>query len=129
MHPSKTLYRLAEEADYETCYKILKKNKRPAHWQLNFPTVVAVRRGRVIGFLSTVKSDWALMAGPLESPNVFVSMRLAEAYENALRFMGVSRYCFFIRKDHPNPKWAEQAGQLATPIKQDSERIYYERIL
>lgn len=133
MHSERTIYRLADNPnDYRACHDILRAHNRPADWKLKWPTVVAVRDNEIIGFLSTNKSHWAVMAGPLELkiPSPFVVLRLIEAYEVALLYMGVSRYCFYIAKDAEHAHWLAQARRLGlTPISETPENIYFERIL
>lgn len=131
MYPSKTVYRLADNpADYRACHDILRAHNRPLDWKLHWPTVVAIRDNKVIGFLSTCKSTWAVMAGPLESPSPFVTLRLVEAYEVVLNTIGVSRYCFFIEKDIAHTHWVKQVRTLGlNPISQTPTRFYFERIL
>lgn len=130
MHPTTTLYRLADNPrDYAACHAIMRANGSK-DWDLHWPTVVAVRNKEVIGFLSSNKVDWCVMAGPLEllRPSAIVALRLIEAYENVMRFLNVERYCFFIAKS--NERWLAQAQALGIPqIRQNDENIFFERIL
>lgn len=99
-------------------------------WDLHWPTVVAVRDKKIIGFLSSNKVDWCQMAGPLEliKPSPFVTLRLIESYEYVMRYMGVSRYCFFIAKS--NEHWMRQAKALGlTPIRENAQNLFFERVL
>lgn len=135
MHPTnQTIYRLADcGSDYSACHKIIRANGTPDNHPLNFPTVVAVRNKEIIGFLSTIKCNWTLLAGPLElkrpQPNGILMVRIAEAYENALRFMGVSRYCIHVNKPE-NPTWINQLERMGyQKILGTPERIFMERIL
>lgn len=131
MKPIKTLYRLATTAaDYRACHALMRANGNFSQ-QLHFPTVVADRDGRILGFLSTNECDWCLLAGPLETqtPNPIMVMRLCEAYENALRMMGITRYCFSIAKSQK--RWIEQTSSfdMVEAIAEDSENIVFEKIL
>lgn len=131
MKPTKTLYRLATSgADYRACRALMRVNGN-FDQQLHFPTVVAERNGRIIGFLSTNECDWCLMAGPLETqtPNPIMVMRLVEAYENAIRLMGITRYCFSINKKQK--RWIEQTSSfdMVEAIAEDDENIVFEKIL
>lgn len=70
------------------------------------------------------------MAGPLEliKPSPFVTLRLIESYEYVMRYMGVSRYCFFIAKS--NEHWMRQAKALGlTPIRENAQNLFFERVL
>lgn len=131
MKPLKTLYRLASTAaDYRACHALMRANAN-FNQQLHFPTVVADRDGKIWGFLSTNECDWCLMAGPLETqtPNPIMVMRLVEAYENVIRLMGVTRYCFAIRKDQK--RWIEQTSSfdMVEAIAEDDNNIVFEKIL
>lgn len=133
MHPSsRTIYRLADNPrDFGACHEILDLNQMP-HWTLHYPTVVAVRDGKIIGFLATGDGVWCHLVGPLalRSPSAIVALRLVEAYEVVMRAMGVTRYCFFISKDESHAKWRDSVERLGLqPIKQNNENIFYERIL
>lgn len=61
---------------------------------LNWPTVAAERNGKLIGFLSTLPIEGAVVAGPLvlEKPSMITTIRLGEAYEVVLRMAGVKTY-------------------------------------
>lgn len=67
--------------------------------KLDFPTVVAKRGGKIVGFLSTLPRKDAIVAGPLVV-NLLVAgptvMRLAEAYEHILLMAKVTEYLFFV---------------------------------
>lgn len=130
MHPTTTIYRLADNPrDYAACHEIMRTNGSK-DWDLHWPTVVAVRDKQIIGFLSSNKVDWCVMAGPLElaRPSPFVVLRLIEAYENVMRFMGVTQYCFFIAKS--NQHWMRQAEAIGlTRIRENEFNVFYERIL
>lgn len=130
MHPLNTVYRLADNPrDYAACHAIQRANAA-VDWTLHWPTVIAVRDGEVIGFLSSNKVNWCQMAGPLElkRPSAFVALRLVEAYEQVMRFLGVERYCFFIART--NRPWLDQAFRLGLiPIRANDENIFFERIL
>lgn len=128
--PTTTIYRLADNPrDYAACHTIMRANGSK-DWDLHWPTVIAVRDGEVIGFLSSNKVDWCQMAGPLElkRPSPFVVVRLIEAYENVMRFLGVTRYCFFIARS--NTHWMKQAERFGLlPIRHNRENIFFERVL
>ena len=133
MQTSKIIYRLADCAsDYTACHKILKLHGRPADWKLHFPTVVAIKDNKIFGFLSTVKSSWCVMAGPLEmldqQLNGIHILRLLEAYEVVLRTMGVTSYCFTVQRS--NKHWYNQLLRGGNqPFTSDEKAWYFERFL
>lgn len=135
MHPTTTIYRLADCAtDYTACHRILRLHGRPDDWTLHFPTVVAIRSGKVIGFLSTVKCSWCLMAGPLEflapQGNGITMIRLGEAYEVVLRTMGVTRYCIAVEAKPENAFWIQQVNRAGYNFMHETAtHAYFERIL
>lgn len=130
MHSAYTIYRLADcPNDYSACHKIMRANG--SHdWDLHWPTVVAVRDGEIIGFLSSNKVNWCQMAGPLElkKPSPFVVLRLIESYEYVMRYMGLTSYVFFIAKS--NTRWLRQAEEMGLRrIRENTENVFFERYL
>lgn len=102
MRPRDTKYRLAASPrDYQKCRALFIENHGAEPLRsFSFPTVVAERAGEIVGFLSTWDQKTALIAGPLEvkgGKNMFMFIRLIEAYENVLRAAGVKRFLFFTR--------------------------------
>ena len=105
MRPTSTIYRLAKAGgEYNKLYAMLKRQSgEKAQGLFDFPTVVAVRGGEVIGFLATVKHEKAIICGPLvlrDGPNVFVGLRLLDAYERVLRAAGVKAYFTLVPESH-----------------------------
>lgn len=130
MQPRDTLYRIASAgSDYRACHAINKALGKPGK-PLHFPTVVAERDGKILGYLSTHREvTWCLMAGPLEvlTPSPFMSMRLIEAYESVLKAVGITRYCFAIDKGQQG--WIEQVKiSGANIIAEDEKDVVFERI-
>ena len=106
MTPTHTTYKLARPGgQYNALYAMAKRaGGRPRIGDFGFPTVVAERGGKVIGFVATRPDERAVIAGPLViegGPNPFVFLRLAEAYENVLRAAGVKAYLHQIDKSRP----------------------------
>ena len=56
-------------------------------------------------------------------------MRLIEAYENLIRLMGLTRYCFSIAKSQK--RWIEQTSSfdMVEAIAEDDENIVFEKTL
>ena len=102
MHPSRTEYKIVRPGGaFNKLYALAKRLGEPlATGTLNWPTVAAERDGKVIGFLSTLPVDGAVVAGPLilEKPSAITAMRLAEAYEVVLRLGGVKTYLHTVEK-------------------------------
>lgn len=130
MHPINTLYRIAEDYDYDACYDLAKVNGRPPQL-LCFPTVVAERDDEIVGFLSSNRCSWCIMAGPLEmiNPSGITAMRLLEAYENCLHAMGVTRYCFTVANANLDGKWLKIVQTFFTVLNKDDSHTLFERIL
>lgn len=105
MYPAHTVFRLARAGgEFNKLYAIARRNGTPLPaGTLNFPTVLAEREGKVIGFLSTIKASQSIgvCAGPLmlaKGPNMLLAIRLAEAYEVLLRKVGVKEYFHTVEK-------------------------------
>lgn len=98
--------------------------------KLSFPTVMALRDGKLVGFLSTRASKKAVMAGPLVMNGLLskgiVAMRLAEAYEQILSEAGVTDYLFSIDKGN---KWAKivQRAMEITPYGESDKAYWFKR--
>jgi hypothetical protein len=98
MGPRKTEYRLAvDPTDYARCHALMKRN-RYASDRLGWPTVLAIRDGKVLGFISTHRRRDTVMAGPLvvdgNTASPFLVLRLIEGYEKVLSATGVRYYWF-----------------------------------
>lgn len=116
MTPKETLYRLCQLSDVRVVEKIWRDQKkqfgRPK--KLGWPTVVAERNGKILGFLATqADNPQEIIAAPLivnggSSP--FTAMRLVQAYENVLKFAGVTAYYFHVEKK--NEKWLKIVREL-----------------
>lgn len=123
MYPAHTIFRLARAGgEFNKLYAIARKSGTPLPaGTLNFPTVLAERDGKVIGFLSTMKSPglpgvWAGHMKLAKSPNMLLAIRLAEAYEVVLRKAGVREYFHTVDKDRT--EYIDMLGRLGY-IKQN----------
>lgn len=114
MLPRDTRYRLADSpADYRACHDLLRAQGEQQ--DLTWPTVLADRRGIILGFLATTPSDEAVIAGPLviakEAPRPgIIVLHLVEAYETVLRLAGVSLFNFWVRTS--NRPWRAILAKL-----------------
>jgi len=107
----KTDYKLAStQLHYGQANRFLRGNNVD-YTGLSFPTIIAYKKGKVIGVLGTHPQTDIIMAGPLfvdnpDGSNAFATLRLIEAYENVMRHAKVSAYYFTSRVDQE--KWNRQ---------------------
>jgi hypothetical protein len=131
MYPVSTEYRLANEQDLQQLYDTF-----DIPCKLGWPTVVAVRGNKLLGFLSTQERDEAVVAGPLMvncrkgKSKAFVCLRLVEAYDNLMRAMGIRKYLFHVAKDE-TPAWVRQVDEagIYAIINETDAHLWYERDL
>jgi hypothetical protein len=125
MIPRDTVYRVAASpADYKACRAL---QGAPAD-RLTFPTIMAERGGRLIGFLGTQPRRDMILAGPLviEGGSVFTVIRLVEVYDAIMRKAGVSRYVVGSRAERPIV--AQLARRLGVaPWLVEGETTYFQR--
>src|ERR671914_1764118 len=113
MLPRETHYRLAHSPrDYARCHALLRQHGPVV--KLGWPTVLAERRGEVLGFVSTRPDQRVIVAGPLvvngtPRPGIVV-MRLADAYDRVMRKAGVTSYLFHVEPG--NARWLEMLRDL-----------------
>lgn len=111
MIPRDTFYRLAHSPkDYAACRSLLREQGEDV--ALSFPTVLAERDGKIIGFVSTRPRKDMVVAGPLVVSKAItrpgmVIIRLGEAYEAVMKKAGVTAYVF-----HVEPHMTAWAGIL-----------------
>lgn len=132
MIPRDTLYRLAHSPrDYGACRALMLSQGQDA--TCSFPTVLAEREGKIVGFCATQPRKDAVVAGPmavskdLPRPGITI-IRLGEAYENVLRHAGVKVYWFHVE---PHMKeWADILRRVGfEPFAEDAEGIRFRRVL
>ena len=131
MRPAETSYRLVKHGE-KGALKILAKKYDFSVARFDFPTVVAVRGEKIIGFLATVPTDKAIVAGPLvvdlpvKGPTI---MRLVEAYENVLKLAGVSSYVFSIREgDTTYQRMAEKVFDIKPYARKGGDFWYLRHV-
>lgn len=126
MHPASTRYRLESSADAAQI-AALPGGLVPR----KFPTVVAEREGRILGFLGTHDREDCILAGPLGvrdregRSRAIIAWRLLQAYEVVLAHAGVSAYYF--TTDDPHWAGAIVRSGLAQPYAADEELRYFIR--
>lgn len=135
MHPEQTQYLLATQpSDYARCHALMKR-QRLATDRMGWPTVMALRRGELLGFLSTQRRDDAVVAGPVAlAPDAspIIIMRLVEAYETVMVLAGIQFYYFYLERDHPRwvqiiEKLADTAGENLVKFHADEQGVWYRR--
>jgi hypothetical protein len=94
-----TTFRVASSTeDYDVCNELLRKVGEPRILGLSFPTIMAYDAEELIGFVGTRIEKQMIIAGPLtmnsDRQRVFTAIRLAEAYESAMRNLGITRFIF-----------------------------------
>ena len=117
-------------AHYRACHKFLRDNKvKPV--KLTYPTLVAEREGEIIGLMGTLRSDKAVIAGPVyvSIPNSPVSYRLIEVYEQYLKSKGIKKFIFSVDVD--NHKWLNMVQRVGVYKKTGTKgnSIWFERTL
>lgn len=133
MYPASTTYHLCTKpSDYKACHALREAAESPKV-TFGFPTVYAVRDNAIMGFLGTLRAKGQIVAGPLVTDPtlkkpVFITLRLAEAYEQILRQAGVTSYRLGIAKDRP--EWSQAVARAGfTPYSETPTDTWYERTL
>ncbi|MFQ5915798.1 MAG: hypothetical protein ACE5JS_21705 [Nitrospinota bacterium] len=133
MHPRDTIYRLAEQKDYRRCHRLAEAMGQKIATRLSWPTVVAIRDGELKGFLSTIPSKKALIAGPMivggNGNRAILCMRLIETYEFILQKARVQKYLFCI--DAAMERWIEVINDVLDirPYAETTRRAWFVRDL
>lgn len=132
MQPRDTIFQIVRPGGaFNKLYAFAKRLGQPLPTgMLNWPTVVAKRDGKVIGFLSTLPVQGAIFAGPLmlEKPSMLTTIRLGEAYEVVLRMAGVNTYFHLVSQDQPEYiAMLERLGY--TRIGVDENQVIMKRVL
>ena len=133
MKPVSTIYRLTTPRDVHVCKEIWAANAKlfgePRN--LSWPTVVAERNGKILGFMSTNAAKKFLLAGPLiigKDCHAITVIRLVEAYEVVLKMAKVTSYWFHVEQKNKN--WIKLIHKLGVKEKEKSETgLWFERKL
>ena len=85
------------EPTYKSCYDLMDAEGVDRNdVKLSLPTVMALDPDtmELIGFLGTHYQDNLIIAGPmvLKEKNIMILWRLCEAYESAMRALGITQY-------------------------------------
>jgi hypothetical protein len=129
----KDSYRLVTEPqEYAICHRLLKE-RGDQDQPMTFPTVLARRDGKPIGFISTQPSNKAVAVGKLvvQETNrpLIIALRLSEAYENVLRLAGIKTYLFPVDRKRPEfLKVVEKLG-VVEQVRESTSNIWFRRTL
>lgn len=128
MRPANTIYRLSEPRDIPMCKKIWEESSDQFGGvkKLSWPTIIAERNGRLLGFVSTQPTKKMLVVGPLitrKPCHSIVILRLVEAYEYILRKAGVSSYWFHVEKK--NKQWLKLIYKLGLKENDETDTGYW----
>lgn len=102
--PINTSYLLVtEDKDFQDCAD-LAEERGISFEKLSYPTIMAKRDDKIIGFISTWPRDKHIIAGPLavKLGHAFSMVRLVEAYDNFIRANGVESYYFTVQATNKN---------------------------
>jgi hypothetical protein len=132
MYPRDTVYRLARSTkDFQRCHALLAE-QGVERSPLSYPTVMALRGETLVGCLSRIQSDTAVIAGPLavSSPRpILTVMRLIEAWELVLWRAGVRSYHFGIQLPQ-HKAWLQIVEKVGLqPYAQDEQVVWFRREL
>jgi hypothetical protein len=128
MRPIDTTYQLAiSSKDYRDCHRLMQAEEGlPDMGALSFPTVMARRDGKLVGFLSTHNDNRYVIAGPLivkGMRNPMITLRLVEAYDMIMLAHGIKLYYFSVdanRKDAFSREKLESLGMKFWEQKDDT---------
>ena len=133
MKPRETNYRLMVQSDRPMLKKIWADNKKlfGEPKKLGWPTVVAERQSRILGFITTDTTAKLIVAGPLivnGGSSSFTVLRLIQAYENVLKYAGMDGYFFHIEKK--NKHWLKMVRTVGVPeVDKTSKGFWFKREL
>jgi hypothetical protein len=131
MRPRETVYRLAKTTrDFQRCHTLCRQQGIDAP-RLSWPTVMALRDAELIGMLSRIPSDKAVIAGPLAVTGrhpLLTIIRLVEGFDVMLWHAGVRVYHFGVHLT--NKEWIRLLSKLGfEPYTRDQEAAWYRREL
>lgn len=87
-----------------------------------FPTIMALREGKLIGAIGRCPWYDMVIAGPNLVPNLFLYIKLVEAQEVFFKAAGVSKYWFWIDKENkPMVKIMNRVDGDLIHLEQDTE--------
>jgi hypothetical protein len=100
---------------------------------LKFPTILAINEGDVVGVVGTTIQNKMIIAGPLaidsSQRRVFTALRLMEAYDTAMRNIGVRTYILPVEQGSLLGKIVERYYKDVTPYAGNGNVMFYTRRL
>jgi hypothetical protein len=132
MSPRQTRYRLAKTTrDFQRCHTLCRQQGIDAP-RLSWPTVMALRDDELIGMLSRIPSDKAVIAGPLAVTGrhpLLTIIRLVEGFDVMLWHAGVRVYHFGVDTQQ-HKEWIRLLDKLGfQPYTVTDEAAWYRRRL
>lgn len=115
--------------EYKRCRRFCKLHGQDHY--LAYPTVYAVRDGRIIGVLGTTLDGGMVCMGPLAvhrdvRMKGVVALRLVQVQEALYKDAGLDSYYVFI--SHDNPGWKRSAEKmLLRPVYETDTHTWYIR--
>jgi hypothetical protein len=130
MYPRETIYRLARSTkDFQRCHALL-ADQGVERSPLSYPTVMALRGDVLMGCLSRIPSETAVIAGPLAVSSarpLITVMRLIEAWDGVLWRAGVRSYHFGIQLPEHKAWLAIIEKMGLQPYSQDEQVVWFRR--
>jgi hypothetical protein len=138
MRPRETSYRLAQgPKEYQQCHAFLRAHGFEES-RLSWPTVMAIRQGEVVGCLSRIPSEEAIIAGPLAVSTkhpLLTAMRLITAWQGVLWRAAVQKglpsmtYYFGVDPTQHN-EWLRLIDKVGLePYARDAQAVWFKREL
>lgn len=126
-----TKYKVAvTPRDYQICHNLADKEGF-LHNTYSFPTIMAIKEGELVGFISTHIEGESIVCGPLvvktDRNHAMTLVRLVEAYDLALRSMGIEWYIFHTPKNGKLEQLAEKIG--FKPYEERDGEVFFLRDL
>ena len=119
-----TSYRLAKDDEIPNVIRYLGN----VVYRIGWPTVIAEHEGKILGVFSTHDTDEAIIAGPIKANTSFIALRLVEAYENVMKFLGIAGYMFSVGKS--DLRWLRIVRKFqVTEFQEDENLIWFRRRL
>ena len=118
--------------EYKRCRRFCKQHGQDRH--LEYPTVFAVRHGRIVGVAGTYDNEGLVCMGPLVVSDQlkskgFVGLRLVQVLEDIYKKAGLTHY--FITVHNQLKRWqqaAERYGCRAVGVVEDHTWYVRERL-
>lgn len=118
--------------DYARAHRLMKEYGGSKQ-KLTFPTILAVKDGEVVGLIGTRIYKDMIVAGPVvvrRTMGALGAIRLVEAYENAMRNMGIEWFIFWTDGEQSIiEKAIRRFNPEMTPYSIKGSKRFYRRLL